>query len=490
MTGQIIWAEWAYIDGTFQRDTGVYVDGDEIVAVGLYVTLLEQYPDATTVGGDGFILMPGFINSHDHGRALGTASLGTPDSFLEVWLLSLGTIPRLPPRLAAAYEGIQLIHSGVTATAHSHNPASFDVMFEEVPQTLQGYRDAGVRVGMHPPLVDQNTLIYDDKRVFLSGLPARLRETARVAMEPPTFTVDDYFSALDTLYAEHHDEENHRVHIQVSPAGGQWASDAFVQRAAEWAQTHQTRMQMHMLETNYQQEYAFRKWGKGFIRHLDDIGALGEWLTLAHMVWVEAGDAALLAKRGVSVAHNISSNLRLRSGIAPIPAFHEAGVRVGIGMDGHTLDDDQDFLREMRLAFTIANHPEASSTDILPLDMLRMGTRNGAQMTFGMDAPIGVLKAGHLADIVLLDWDAIKGAWCPPNFPAEAHLPEFFLRRATRHHVRDVMVHGEWVLRDGQHMLLDEGQINRELYDIFATQIPPEANPLAEYVRRHYAAWD
>ncbi len=491
MAGQIIGADWAYLDGDFQPDAGVYVEAERVVATGTFVELQHQFPDAEIIGGSGYLMLPGLINSHDHGRALGTVSLGAPDSFLEVWLTYLGTIPRLPPRLAATYEGLQLIKSGVTATAHSHNPASFEVMFAEVPETLQGYRDAGVRVAMHPPFMDQNRLIYAERDKFLASLPQDLLDAAQLALKPAaSFTVDDYFRELDALHAASHDVDDHWVHIQVSPVGGQWASDDFTLRCVEWAQNHQTRMQMHMLETRYQRDYAFRQWNRGMIEHLDMIGALGNWLTLAHMVWVEDTDAALLAERGVSVAHNASSNLRLRSGIAPIAALQQAGVRVGIGLDGHGLDDDQDFLREMRLAFTLANQPGMFSPDVTPLEIYAMATRNGAAMTFGDDVPLGALAVGKLADLVLLDWTAGKGDWCPPHFPVATHLPEFCLRRATRQHVRDVMVHGDWMVRNGQHTQLDEAEINRAVQQAFAAQQPPEPSAFDAYVRQHYAGWD
>ncbi len=488
MAGQIIWATWAYIDGTFQKDSGVYVENTTIVETGTRTGLTRKYLDATLSGGEGCLMLPGLINSHDHGRALGTASLGAPDSFLEVWLTYLRLIPRLPPRLAATYEGLQLIHSGVTATAHSHNPASFEMMFAEVPETLQGYRDAGVRVAMHPPFMDQNRLVYNDHEGFLASLPLELHDIGLAAMQPPTFTVEDYFRELDALYEQYHDIDEDWVHIQVSPVGGQWASDDFTCRCIEWARARQTRVQMHMLETRYQRRYAFRQWNKGFIQHLDDIGALGDWLTLAHMVWIEETDADLLAERGARVAHNPSSNLRLRSGVAPIPALHQAGVIVGIGLDGHGLDDDQDFLREMRLAFTLANRPDA--LEVSPLAVLEMGTRNGALITFGERSPLGMLAAGRLADIVLVDWSGVKGAWCPPHLPAEWHVPEFFLRRATRNHVRHVMVHGDWVLRDGQHTGLDESEVTRAVQDALANQSPPDPSPLSPHIRRFYTTWE
>ena len=208
------------------------------------------------------------------------------------------------------------------------------------------------------------------------------------------------------------------------------------------------------------------------------------------MIYVEEVDAELLAERGVSIAHNPSSNLRLRSGVAPIPDYLNAGVNVGIGLDGHGLDDDQDYLREMRLAFTLANRPDVHSADISSMTVWAMGTRNGALATFGKNPMVGKLAVGKLADIVLLDWQAIKGAWCPPNFPAREHLPEFFLRRATRQHVCHVMVNGEWYLRNGKHTQVDEDDVHRAMQEAYASQMSPEQNQLASYVRQHYQTWD
>ena len=381
--GQIIWAKWGYIDGEIQHDVALYVVDSKIVETGEKSQLTEKYPQAEVFGGDHLCMLPGLVNSHDHGRALGTVSKGVPDHILEVWIDGLGTVPRLSPKLMAQYEGLELIHSGVTSVAHSHNPVSYETMFDEVPHTIAGYRSTGVRVAMFPPVANQNRLIYDDRDKFLASVSAELRSLAESSLKVSPVSLDDYFAKMDALYDLYHDAEHHLTHIQVSPVGGQWASDELIERSVEWAQQHASRIQMHMLESPYQQIYAHRKWNKGFIEHLNDLGALGKWLTMAHMVWTEETDAKLLAETGTSIAHNPSSNLRLRCGIAPIAQYLQAGVRVGIGMDGHTLDDDQDYLREMRLAYTLGNRPLASSLDIAPNVILDMGTRLGAQVTFG-----------------------------------------------------------------------------------------------------------
>ncbi|MDE0610085.1 MAG: amidohydrolase family protein [Anaerolineaceae bacterium] len=487
---QIVHAGLGLVDDEFQRDVALLIEGATIVEVSGRGTLVSQHPDVPVLGSEDLLLMPGFVNSHDHGRALGTVTLGLPDDLLEVWLAGLGSLPRIPPRLAAEYEGWQLIRSGVTTVAHSHNPASLATMFEEVPQALVGYRRAGLRVAMFPPLLDQNTLVYRDSESFIASLPADLRDSARARAQRPGMGIQEWLDSLQSLYDRYHDARNHRIHIQASPVGGQWASDLLILGATDWARANNTRVQMHMLESPFQRDYAWRTWGRGFIEQLDRMSALGDWLTLAHMIWSEADDPALLAARDVSVAHNPSSNLRLRSGIAPTARYRCAGVNVGIGMDGHTLDDDQDYLREMRLAFTLGNKPGASSVGLSPGDVLKMATRSGAIATFGQNVPLGALKPGWLADLVLLDWRAIRGDALPAHFPSDNHIPEFLLRRATRRHVRHVMVHGEWTLRDGHHTRLEESGLHAAVREALECIVPSTPHLLGQHLRRFYAAWD
>lgn len=503
MTGQIVYAGYAITGGAVVRDFAVYVAGGVIQAADNRANLSEQYPNADVFGGDHLIMLPGFINAHDHGRAIGTQSLRVPDSFLEVWLRSLGRLPSLPPYLAAAWEGLQLVKSGVTSAAHSHNPRSWETQFEEIPPTLQGYADAGVRVAMHPVIVDQNPLVYADAETFIASLPPHLQAEARAANQPPPLTADAYFDGLNALYQAHHDAHTHRVHIQASPAGGQWCSDALIRRAVEWAKAHNSRVQMHMLETRYQRAYAYRQWGTGFIAHLNGINALGPWLTLAHAVWIENEDIPLLVEKNVGVVHNPSSNLRLRSGTAPLAPMYRHTLRVGIGMDGQTLDDDQDYLREMRLAWTLANRPMMQSAAISAAEILTNALEQGAQVTFGsVDAiPLGELREGFLADLVLLDWDAVRGPHIPDGWRTGApaatddtgleQLAAFFLRRANRSHVRHVMMHGEWMLHDGQHTRLNEADLAAQVSEVLAGQVPATApDELGAYIRRFYTRWD
>ena len=495
----IVWGGLALPDAyaSVMSNFAVHVRGSRIEDTGSLADLMHRYPAAEVTGGDEFLLMPAFVNSHDHGRALGTASLGVNDDLLEIWLLGLGSLPSIPPRLAAQYEGLQLIRSGVSAVAHSHNPTSWTGMADELPETIRGYREAGIRVALHPPLVDQNNLVYAGAESFVAGLPSTLAEAVQPLLAPNPLSHDEYFALLDDLYERHHDATGHWLHIQVSPAGGQWCSDELILRAVDFARRQHTRVQMHMLETAYQRVYAHKMWGKSFVRHLEDIGALGAWLTLAHMVHLDDGDFILLVENDVSIVHNPSSNLRLRSGIAPVTDLLGAGVRLAVGLDGHGLDDDQDYLRELRLAWTLGNHPGAGTASLDARTVLEMGTSAGAAATFGTDVPLGKLQPGYLADLILVNWrDGVCGPWTPPHLPEPDYVPDFLLRRAVKQNIHSVMIGGEWRLRNGQHVHLDENEISSAIREALAEQPPPSQHPnsrllaqLAPYLRRFYSQW-
>ncbi len=484
-------------DSLPQTDLAVCVQGNRIAAVGAWSELISQYPNAERAGGDHYLLLPAFVDSHDHGRGLGTASLGIDDDLLEIWIPHLWSQPVIDPYLAAVHDGLQLLRSGVGTVAHSHNPRDWHNVPYEAEETLRGYRDAGIRVAYHPVIVDQNLLVYADEDTFLAELPASVRDLAEPFRRPSMPERGDYFAMCAELMRRFHDSEQHTAHIQISPAGGQWCSDELIAAAVDFAKTHHTRVQMHMLETRYQRAYAHRRWGKSFIQHLDDLGALGDWLTLAHMIWLDEEDFALLSARGVGVAHNPSANLRLRSGIAQLARLEQAGVRVGVGLDGHTLDDDQDYFRELRLAWALGNRPGASSPLVTAETMFRIGTTSGAAITLGAQTPLGKLEPGALADLVLVDWNAVRGEWAPDGFPSPEKALAFLLHRATRHHVIAVMINGVWVVRDGRSARVDERVIAHAIRAELARQQVTQSSPmlhaartLAPYLRRFYADWD
>lgn len=209
-------------------------------------------------------------------------------------------------------------------------------------------------------------------------------------------------------------------------------------------------MHMHLLETPYQKEYAYRRTGRSALEYLDRFGLIGPQLTIGHGVWMTSDDLALVAERGACLCHNCSSNLRLKSGTADLSAFLNTGVPVALGIDEAGLNDDRDMLQEMRLALTLhrpAGHgapcPEASQ-------ILRMATEHGAATT-PFRGQIGRLAPGLLADIVLLDWRAVTWPWQDPEIP----LIDVLVRRARPSAVATVMIGGDVVYEENRFVRVD-----------------------------------
>jgi cytosine/adenosine deaminase-related metal-dependent hydrolase len=169
------------------------------------------------------------------------------------------------------------------------------------------------------------------------------------------------------------------------------------------------------------------------------------------------------------------------------------GLKLCVVVDGHALDYDQDYFLELRLAWTLANRPGAAAPTIRADQILHMGTRGGSTITFGENAPLGVLKPGALADLVLLDWAGVQGVWASPEIPTL----DLLLRRSASKHVVHVLVNGEWVVRNGKSTRVDEQAViaairdNLNRYDpTVLAQNSAAAKALAPYLRRFYASWD
>ena len=485
---QLIWAGTAITGESFTpcHDFGVCLEGSSILSTGSRDQLSKIYPQAEVMGSEHLLLVPGMVNSHDHGRAVSTVAGGVSDDQLEIWLMQLAALPQIDPYLAAAYEGLRLLANGVTTVAHSHNPSNWSNLEAEAAATIAGYRDAGIRVAFQPPIVNQNLLVYDGESQFLAQLPSTVKSLAQLKREPPPLSSADYFQLCHDLWHKHHDSVNHTVHLQISPAGGQWCSDEVILEAVEFARIHHTKVQMHLLETRYQRQYAYRKWDKSFVKHLTEIGAAGAWLTCAHMVWVEPDDLSCLADLGVGIVHNPSSNLRLGSGIAPIAQMLAAGIKLGIGLDGLTLDDERDFLKEMGLAWTLSRYRQENRRAVNASAIWSMGTTGGVAVTLGQEVPLGKLAPGYLADLVLLNWE-----------DSSSPTLDKLLRCGGCHQVHSVMVGGKWVVKNGKSQTLDRESIEQERQKQLARssknqlqQSAHVAKTLAPYLRSFYSQWD
>lgn len=392
------------------------------------------------------------VNAHDHGRGLRTLAFGAVDDGLEAWIPTLSREPKLDAYRRAAVAFARMAEGGICATNHSHGPQDESRILEECEAVSRAAADVGIHVAFAAPFTDRNPLVYGDQTTFLAAAEPSLRPRLEARLGPPK-EVQAYLKRVDEMAAFQHE----RFSIQYCPVGAQWVSDASLAAIAEASALSGRRIHMHFLETRYQREWADHAYPDGIVRRLDELGLLSPRLSIAHGVYLTAEESALLAERGVIVSVNTSSNFRLRSGIAPVADFLKAGTRFGIGLDAQPLDDDDDMLREMRLVWL--NHRGFGLDDVLTASRLFEGaTIDGRRAVIGEDGG-GKIAAGAPADILELDYAAMT----PDVLAADADPTNVLLTRATRKHIRRLIVGGRVVVADGRCVTVDRPALEAEL---------------------------
>jgi cytosine/adenosine deaminase-related metal-dependent hydrolase len=384
--------------------------------------------------------LPALVNAHVHGRPVRTSSFGAGGKPLETWLQYQALIPSVDPYLAGIVALSRSALGGVgVVMMHLTRPQGLTDLPSEAAALARAARDVGVRVGFAVSMRDRNPLVYGPSEPILAALPADARKAIESIMRSP-LAAQDFITLVDEVAAA---AAGPLFEVQFGPNGVQWCSDALLAAIAEASQRTGRRIHMHLLETRYQRVWADATYPTGVVKHLDALGLLSPRLTLAHCVWARPDELELLAERGVTIAVNTSSNLHLRSGIAPMAPMFAAGCRVALGIDGSALDDDDDALRELRLGHLL-HVGKGFEIAVSRENILRAAFANGRfSVTNTQDG--GTIRAGEPADILLLDWTAIDD----DSLRDDIDALDLMLTRATARHIRELIVGGRTVVKDG-----------------------------------------
>ena len=310
---------------------------------------LDDNDGSVSIGGVGMLLMPALADAHDHGRGLPTIAFGAADGALETWIAALSLQPRIDSRLLTTLALCKLARSGVGSVVHCHNTQVAEQLVEECEQAAKAAREVGVRMAIAVPLADRNRLGYAPDADVLACVDSEHRLMVEQRWSGRPATPVEQVATVERV-AEGCEDADGLVRVQYCPVAPQWCSDELLALVAQASFRTGRRVHMHLFETRYQREWADSAYPSGLLGHLDSLGLLSDRLTVAHGVWLTDDELVLLAERGVTVSVNTSSNLRLRSGTARLHRMLELGVRVAIGMDGMSIDDDDDALRELQLA--------------------------------------------------------------------------------------------------------------------------------------------
>ena len=418
---------------------GVAIADGRVVAVGPEEELLDQGPHSEVLEASGCLILPGLVNTHSH-LAM-TLLRGLADdlplkAWLEehIWPAEKQHMTREAVRVGTQLAAAEQLLAGVTTTTDMY---FFD---DEVGDALA---EAGMRGVVAESLLDFPTPRCSGPDEMIE----RQRELIDKFRDHPLITPS------------------------VAPHSPYTVGAASLAREAELADELDVPLQIHLSETRWEVEKLLEEKGASPVAYLADLGVLSERTVAAHCVHVSADDIEILAELEVGVAHNPVSNLKLGSGIAPVPAMLAAGIKVGLGTDGTASNNTLDLLRDMQLAALLHKGASREPTVLPAREALRMATAGGAKV-LGLADRVGVLREGMEADLVCID---VGGAHSTPLYDPYSHL--VYAARAAD--VRHTVVRGRITVKDRELQTLDLEEIRTKATEI-AVKIgakPPRAVP-------------
>jgi len=400
------------------------------------------------------LIMPPFSNAHDHVRGVRPISIGGFDLPLELWLIYMVKIPVVDPYLvAAAALGRQALGGVGTVMIHYTRPQNPSALGDELPVVAKAATDIGVRVAIAVALRDQNPLGYGPSKQLLEGLEPADKDAIRAKLLSKPQPPQDLVQFVDDLAEK---IESPLVSVQYGPYGMEWCSRPLLELVAKKSAMNGRRVHMHLVESRIQREYLDHIYPEGPVHYLDKIGLLSRRLSVAHGVWLRPDELELMAERGVTVSVNSSSNLSLRSGISPMQKMHELGVPFAMGLDGFSVDDDDDAFRELRLNYLL--HQGLALEDGVPLSkLLHSSCYGGRYSVSGIEPGQGIAR-GEPADFMTIDYSKISD-----DVFMDIDEAALLVRRATSHHLKRLVVAGRTVVDNGALAGIDLENVHTEM---------------------------
>lgn len=428
-------------------DGAVVIENERVVKIISATLARNLYPDANFLGGPGNVVIPGLIDAHQHGRGVTSIQRGVADDQLERWLTRLRGLWPMDIYLTTAIAAARLLRSGVTTAMHHFASTGVVPFEEELRASLQAYHDVGIRVTFTLDFRDQNSYVYAPDHEFLERLPKVLARRFLEKLPPRNLpTPAEVFALLPQLRL---DWPSARIKFALGPQGPEWSSDASLGMISDFSRAEALPVHTHVLETRLQRDASFRNHGMSAITRLSKLGLLKADTSLAHMVWASDSDLATVKGAGAIIVHNPASNLRLKSGIAPVLLMLRNRIPVAIGMDSMSISGQSDFFQDLRLCQNLHFDDGGSiSTD----DIWRMVYEGGGQATFWGEE-IGRLCGGTWGDAVIMRLS--RDALVQP-VDSRWHVLQRLLHEGGPGSIKAVVVGGQVVMEDGINKSIDE----------------------------------
>lgn len=406
----------------------VAVQGETIAALGQAASAADLPPARERFDARGGLVMPGLVNTHTH--AAMTLFRGWADDLpLEQWLhehifpaearwvdrefVYWGTL------LAAA----EMIRGGITTVGDGY-------FFAEAAR--QAYIESGLRA-----VVGQGVLDFP-----VPGVPDpgdNLKVAAEFINSGPASAAG---RVISTLFCH-------------SPYT---CSAATLQQAKALTGRHRVPFFIHLAETRQEVEAMRQQTGLSPVAYLEHLGILDSRTVAAHVIWINEADQEILGRRDVKLCHCPECNLKLASGVAPIPDLLRRGLCVGLGTDGAASNNNLDLFGEMSVTAKLHKVMRQDPTCLSAAVVVALATREGARV-LGLETAVGTLTPGKAADLIVLD---LAQPHLTPLYDPYSHL--VYAARAAD--VRHVMVAGQWLLRERQFTTLDWPRIKQKVHEL------------------------
>jgi len=416
------------MDRDFSRveNAALAVSCDRIAAIGSKSDIEQNYRAPRAIHVEDGLLLPGFVNCHTH--AAMTCFRGIADDMdLMDWLRNYifpAEARNLNPHVvywASLLACAEMIKSGTTTFCDMY-------IFED--ETAQAASEAGMRCLLGEGLFD---------------FPSPSCQTPAEGLA--------YSRRLIEKWRNHP-----RIGVLITPHSLYTCSHDLLIEAKALADEYGLMIGIHLLENGMELAGLDLKFDKGAVSYLEEIGYLNERLLAYHAVCLSSQDIRRFAQSGCKVSHNPASNMKLASGVAPVPEMLAAGVCVGLGTDGCASNNTLDMIREMSLASKLHKVHRLDPTVMDAKTMVHMATLGGAK-TIGLEDLIGSLEVGKQADIIVID---MKKPHLTPVYNDYSHL----VYAASGADVHTVVIAGRPVMENRRLLTIDESDVMSQVRKI------------------------
>ncbi len=370
------------------------------------------------------LMLPGLYNTHTHAAMTLFRGYGE-DLPLQRWL----TERIFPAEEKLTAQSVYTASMLAAAEMISAGIVSFTDMYMFPEETARAVAETGMKANLCRPILsfDPDESIKDSERL----------------------------AEAMSLYNEWHNACDGRIKIDMSLHAEYTNTERSCRETAEYAKSLGANMHIHLSETKTEhEECKARHGGRTPACFMYDCGVFDCKTTAAHCVWLEDSDLPLLREKGVTVAHNPVSNLKLGSGVMPYRKYRDAGINVSLGTDGAASNNTLDVMKEMYVAALIHKGTSLAPDSVTAADVLESATICGSRAQGRDDC--GRLEPGCRADLILIDTDSINNI--PSYDPAYTAVYS-----ANSSDVRLTMVDGKILYENGEFMTLDIEKVKAEM---------------------------